>query len=221
MPILSAKEIYMEIYRLLWTKTDRRKEKIFPFFVPDTVFFIDDLPHTWIFTSKKDGIIKKKNASKLKNSEIISSFKKGSQQVVAYYFYCSDENKKVEYVVTGEAEKIERLNLIEEYLSRLGINFEEEKKKKSANLLFEIIERPRLEDFLNNTKKRYGILQKYKETSDIYNYMFRIMWSPQFSICDIRKARQPVASKNYHTYEKIITFETQKFHINTGNISVT
>lgn len=217
MPILSAKEIYLEIYRLLWTKRDKKNKKVFPFHIPDTILFIDDLPHSWIFTSKKDRTIKKKNPSKLKNSEIISSFLKGNQQVVAYYLYCSNENKNVEYIVSGEAEKMERLNLIEEYLARLGINFQEEKKKKDCQtLLFEILERDKFTSFLSNTKKRYGILQRYIETSDIYNYVFRIMWSPQFSICDIRKSRQPLASKNYHIYEKVITFETQKFHINTG-----
>ena len=59
MPILSAKDIYFEIYSLLWTKTEKQK-KIYRFYIPDTILFIDDIPVEWIFTSKKDGTIKKK-----------------------------------------------------------------------------------------------------------------------------------------------------------------
>ena len=149
-------------------------------------------------------------------NEIITSFMKKDQNILAYYMYSSEENKKIGYIVTGEEEKIESLNLIEEYLSKLGINFED-KKKNTPTLLFEIIEKKDFVNFMNNTKKRLGVLQLYKETSEIYNYMFRIMWSPQFSICDMRKSRQPYVSKNNHIYEKVITFETEKFNQKTGN----
>lgn len=219
MPILSAKDIYFEIYSLLWTKTEKQK-KIYRFYIPDTILFIDDIPVEWIFTSKKDGTIKKKNLSKLKNNEIITSFMKQEQQITAYYMYLSDENINVHYNTSEEKEIEENLNLIQEFRNRLGINFNEEKDETSHRLLFELIEKKDFIDFINKTIKRYGILQLFKETNDIYNCMYRIMWSPQFSICDFRKSRQPILSSNINIYEKGITFETHKFNINSGNLKL-
>jgi hypothetical protein len=218
-PVLNPKVFYIEIYKLLWEKNDKKNKTIFPFYIPDTILFIDDIPHTWIFTSKKNGIVMKKSQNKLKINEIISHFMKKNQQVVAYYMYSSDENKKVEYI-QSEADKQEKLNLIQDYLNSLGYHNEEGKIDKTHSLLFEIIENKEFVNFMNNVKKRHGILQIYKESNDVYNKMFRIIWSPQISFYDVRKSRHPVSSKNYHHYEKVITFETEKFNIKTGNILI-
>ena len=100
---------------------------------------------------------------------------------------CSVDKMKVHYDALRESHKEENLNLIEKYLTRLGINFKEEKKNKCQTMLYQIIEKKDFIEFMNKTKKRYGILQLFKEI------------------------RHPFSSKNIHIYEKAITFETQNF----------
>ncbi|MFM7850517.1 MAG: hypothetical protein ACKO96_01045, partial [Flammeovirgaceae bacterium] len=74
--------------------------------------------------------------------------------------------------------------MIQDYFNNIGYHFENGNEEKAHSILFEIIESKDFVNFMNNTKKRHGILQIFKETNDVYNTMFRIMWSPQICFFD-------------------------------------
>ena len=48
------------LYYQLWTKSDANPQR-FCFIIPDTVVYRKGLPHTWYFSTMKDGTILKKN----------------------------------------------------------------------------------------------------------------------------------------------------------------
>ena len=104
---------------------------------------------------------------------------------------------------------------LQEFLEKMGLQFEK-KEVKTSLLLFEYFTKDELVSFLMNQKKKQGILQLYVEMKTLTNQMFRIIYNDNLSFYDVRRSRHDDNHRNLHDYEKVITFETDKFNIQTG-----
>ena len=208
---LIANSIYYDIYRYIWFIT-KGKNKINAK-ISDTVLFLGDIPILWVFTAK-DGFIKRKNPIKLETNYIINHFLRKNNEIIGHYMYSSEENREIKFTTINEEENLEQINLMNDYFDKIDINIDDKNNEKSK-LNFEILDREKFINLLMNKKKRCGVLQSYVQSTNLTNYMFKIIWTPNFSICDVRNARQP-KNKNVHIFEKSITFETNKLNIETS-----
>jgi hypothetical protein len=212
--LLKPKNIYFDIYKYLWLNTSPSSKINYKFRVSDTVLFLDDLPILWVFTAK-DGSLKRKHPNKLNNSEISKHFLDNNKEIIGHYMFLTDENIEYDCLSKEDKEISEHLNFINEYFQKLKI-VSEKKEVLSGKLIFEYLEKKPFENLLNNRKKRCGILQKYVKSINLKAYMYRVIWSPTISICDMKTARHKL-DENVHIYEKLITFETEKFSNETSN----
>jgi hypothetical protein len=215
--ILKPNNIYYEIYQLLWLRTNKLTKNKFSFSVPDTVLFNDNVPSLWIFTSKS-GHIKRKRVDKLSIKEVYNKFYNESKlEVIGYYFYLDTEN------ISLIPEEVQDDNPLVLYFKQLGIDLNEKrdenrKIKIAKNMLkFEILRRENFKEFMDNFKKRLGILQIYVESNFDPNTLFKVMWSKNKSICEMRSSRQSFYAQNAHFFEKVVTYETEKFNIQSSN----
>lgn len=212
--LLKPKNIYFEIYKYLWLNTSSSPSKNnYKFSVSDTVLFLDDLPILWVFTSK-DGTLKRKLADKLNISEISKHFLEGSKEIIGHYMFLTDENFEYDCLSKEDVELSEHVNFINEFFQKLKI-LTDKKDVVSGKLIFEYLEKKTFGNLLSNRKKRCGILQKYVQSINLKSYAYRIIWSPTFSICEMRTARHKL-NENVHNYEKLITFESEKFSNDTS-----
>ena len=216
--ILKPDNIYFELYQLLWFRTNKSNKNQFSFRIPDTILFKDNVPYEWIFTSKS-GYIKRKHKDKLNIKEIIKKFyNETTIEVIGHYLYLDAEL----ITLVPEEEPFEN-NPLFLYFKQLGIDMDENKegilKKKTKNLLkFEILNRQTFKDFIHNFKKRNGILQIYIESNFDPNTQFKVLWSKNRSICEMRNSRFSFNAQNAHSYEKVVTYETEKFNIHSSNL---
>ncbi len=215
--ILKPNNIYYEIYQLLWLRTNKLTKNLFSFCVPDTVLFNDNVPSLWIFTSKS-GHIKRKRADKLNSKEVYDKFYNDSKlEVIGYYFYLDSEH------ISLIPEEVQDENPLVLFFKQLGIDLNEKRDENSktkieTNLLkFEILRRENFKEFMEKFKKRLGILQIYVESNFNPNTLFKVLWSKNKSICEMRSSRQNINAQNAHTYEKVVTYETEKFNIQSSN----
>jgi hypothetical protein len=162
--------------------------------------------------------IRKKNASRLNLKNIlekIMSFE--SNEIVAYYMNSEDNDYKNPVKIYPSNEESDKNSLLNEFLDKIGIETENKQNMfKKSLLLFEYFTREEIKDFLLNKKKKQGVLQFYIKQTTTINTMSRIIYNEKIAICEVRRARQPENKKTPHFYEKIITFETEKFHIISG-----
>jgi hypothetical protein len=216
--LLRPKQLYFDLYYILVSNLPKKEP--YGFFLADTILFLENAPILWLFTSKKDMTIKRKNTSRLNMKNIlekISSFE--SNDIVAYYMNSGDNEYKDPVKTYPNKDESDKNSLLIDFLDKFGVETENISKMfKKSLLLFEYFTREELKEFLLNKKKKQGVLQFYiKQTTNI-NIMSRIIYNDKIAICDVRRARQPENKKTPHFYEKIITFETDKFHIISGII---
>ena len=212
--LLKTKNIYFDIYKYLWLNSSPSSKINYKFRVSDTILFLNDLPILWVFTAK-DGSLKRKNPKKLNNTYISKHFSDINTDILGHYMFLTDENIEYDCLSNNDKELSEHINLINEFFHKLKI-ISTNKENLSGKLVFEYLEKTQFDNLLNNRKKRCGILQKYVKSINLKGYMYRVIWSPSFSICKRRTARHNF-NENVHFNEKIITFETDKFNIETSN----
>lgn len=209
--LLKPNNLYFDIYKYIWLGT--REKRIFTPKIADTVLFLDDMPILWIFTGK-DGSVKRKNPKKLNTSYIKNHFLNKNNEIIGHYMYSSEENRLITFIAFNDDENIENTNLINDYFEKLDINLEDRKFEKSK-LNFDILDRDKFINLITYKKKRCGVLQSYVQSNNSTSFMYRIVWTPNFCVCDMRNARHQL-NKNVHLFEKVITFETDKLHLETS-----
>ncbi len=214
--LLRPKQLYFDLYYILVSNLPRKEP--YGFFLADTILFLENAPILWLFTSKKDMTIKRKNSSRLNMKNIlekISSYE--SDDIVAYYMNSGDNDYKDPVKIYPSKDESDKNSLLNEFFDKMGVDTEKISKMfKKSLLLFEYFTREELKEFLLNKKKKQGVLQFYIKQTTSINTMSRIIYNDKIAICEVRRARQPENKKTPHFYEKIITFETDKFHIISG-----
>lgn len=204
--------VYFDIYYIL--SSPLLKEHL-NFSLSDTILFSDSSPVIWLFSSKKDNSLKKKKSNKLKIKQIIDKFTRSNKGTIkAFFMHCSNDDNTNLQNTFNQPISNETRNL-QEFLEKMGLQFEK-KEVKTSLLLFEYFTKDELVSFLMNQKKKQGILQLYVEMNTLTNQMFRIIYNDNLSFYDVRRSRHDDNHRNLHDYEKVITFETDKFNIQTG-----
>ena len=204
--------VYFDIYYIL--SSPLLKEHL-NFSLSDTILFSDSSPVIWLFSSKKDNSLKKKKSNKLKIKQIIDKFTRSNKGTIkAFFMHCSNDDNTNLQNTFNQPISNETRNL-QEFLEKMGLQFEK-KEVKTSLLLFEYFTKDELVSFLMNQKKKQGILQLYVEMNTLTNQMFRIIYNDNLSCYDVRRSRHDDNHRNIHDYEKVITFETDKFNIQTG-----
>ena len=204
--------VYFDIYYIL--SSPLLKEHL-NFSLSDTILFSDSSPVIWLFSSKKDNSLKKKKSNKLKIKQIIDKFTRSNKGTIkAFFMHCSNDDNTNLQNTFNQPISNETRNL-QEFLEKMGLQFEK-KEVKTSLLLFEYFTKDELVSFLMNQKKKQGILQLYVEMKTLTNQMFRIIYNDNLSFYDVRRSRHDDNHRNLHDYEKVITFETDKFNIQTG-----
>jgi hypothetical protein len=218
--MLKPERLFNELYELLWLKPNRKFNNCFSFKIPDTILFKDNLPYVWIFTGK-NGQIQRKHPDKLNMKHIHNKFfERTSGEIVANYSYID-----IDKITLIPDEELSKENPLLFFFNHLGIEVNEEnqvqknQKVDKNKLKFEILNRDRFKEFMLNFNKVFGILQMYVESTFDPNIMFRVFWTEKKSICEMRSARQSFSIKNVHSYEKVVTFETERFNIQSSNSS--
>ena len=204
--------VYFDIYYIL--SSPLLKEHL-NFSLSDTILFSDSSHVIWLFSSKKDNSLKKKKSNKLKIKQIIDKFTRSNKGTIkAFFMHCSNDDNTNLQNTFNQPISNETRNL-QEFLEKMGLQFEK-KEVKTSLLLFEYFTKDELVSFLMNQKKKQGILQLYVEMKTLTNQMFRIIYNDNLSFYDVRRSRHDDNHRNLHDYEKVITFETDKFNIQTG-----
>lgn len=209
--LLKPRNIYFDIYKYIWLNKGEKCKLSAK--VADTVLFLDDIPILWVFTAK-NGTVKRKNPKKMNTTYIKKYFLDKSSEIIGHYIYSSEENREITFQSFNEAENIEHINLINDYFEKLNINLEN-KHYENNKLNFEILDREKFVYFITDKKKRCGVFQSYVLSNNYKSFMYRIFWSPNFSICDVRNAKY-LLNKNMNLLERDITFETDKINIETS-----
>lgn len=214
--MLKPDNIFYQLYELLWYPNTKYNNK-FSFKIPDTIFYKDNCPHNWIFTSKL-GYIKRKHPDKLNSKEIIKKLLTNTKcEIIGVYWYVDTE--KITLVPDEDLKE----NPLLFFLNSLGIEVNEklgiERRQQidKNKLKFNIVKRDKFMDFIENYNKRFGIFQLYIGSNNDPNLMFKIFWSEKKSITEMRIARQSFSIKNVHSYEKVVTYETDRFNILSSN----
>lgn len=210
--MLKPENLFYQLFELLWFQTSKNNNK-FSFKIPDTILFKDNCACVWIFTSKL-GYIKRKHPDKLNSKEILKKlYNNTHNQIIGHYSYVDTE--KITLVPDEDLKE----NPLLFFLDNLGIEVNEKlgmdrrQKIDKNKLKFHIINREKFPDFMENYDKKFGIFQLYLESNIDPNLMFKIFWSEKKSIIEMRSARQSFSIKNVHSYEKVITYETDRFNI--------
>lgn len=225
--IVKVNQIYFDIYYYLYLSTksnSKNDQSKFSFIIPDTVLFLDDRPVAWIFTNKKGKLMKKYN-SKLNNQYILEYFTKkcveyGTDKVAGYYVYSSDDNKDIKFEDPKENERFLNQKKLVEYMNRkcIALDPEHEDLNKTNTLIHEFFTTDNLKHFLENQKKRQGFLQIFVNSQQDPNSTYRLIWSPSHLTAEIRCSRLYKAKQGVHFYEKIVTFESDEYCINTDSV---
>ena len=211
--LLRPEYIFFDIYQLIWQK--KRNDPLFSFILPDSILFQENKPIFWVFTSKT-GVIKRKIKDKLTFEKIIKKFNFKKKEVIAYYFY--NKEKQITMIEDFDVKTQDNYHFMMQFLKENDIDLPNEKKTEDCkrNLRFEFFDTDkRLLDFLENFNKKLGILQLFIKSNQDPNTMFRIFWTPKSKIYDMRRSRKAL-HRRVHFYEKCVTYETEKFNINTG-----
>jgi len=194
------------------------KEFHFSFFIPDTILFIEDKPAIWFFNSKSGGI-RRKLKDKLTNDHIINKFTKKKSEIVGYYFY--HREKDITMVENFEQKEQDINYYLNKFIKEMDIEIPKQTHshiENKKNLKFEFFDSPNsLRNFLENFKKRMGVLQLFINSNQDPHTMFRILWTPMTKIYDMRRSRKHM-NRSTHFYEKCVTYETEKFNIKSGKI---
>jgi hypothetical protein len=225
--VLKVNQIYFNIFHYLYLSDKQnlklKKNKPLSFKIPDTVLFIDDVPKLWVFTSK-NGYIKRKYESKLNNNKILQHFEKqkinyGKDEILASYFYCSDDNMKIGFENPKENEDFLNEKKLIEYMKKkcLGIEFTND-LEDNFTLIHEFLDYNSLKDLLFNKNKRQGILQLFVESQQDPNSTYKLTWSPNYLTAQIKHSRQTKCKQNVHFYEKIVSFENDEYCINMEEV---
>lgn len=221
--IVNVNQIYFYLYYYLYLSSRSKKENVFSFKLPDTILFIDDRPVIWIFTNKERKI-KKKYSSRLNSKSIYEYFKSkqieyGKDCIVAYYVYSSDDNKVIKFEDPRENEYFTNQKKLVEYLNKRCINLDTKNSVDNSNtLVHEFFTAETLLDFLENRKKRQGFLQLFINSQQDPNSTYRLIWSPSHLTSEIRHSRLIKAKQGVHFYEKVVTYESDEYCINTESV---